>query len=166
MDNPIRLELIPDFDDMNWTHLRGPGTTMTLLELPDLLMRKITPFIRTLIDKRIQRLIFEQSRLPLVNVDDRLESLAVYARNPEYMVQNLELAAWWLEYQRIRSVCRPTVIYKNPHTIWHCPDCLQEVQLDRDLCTNPGCVSWDKIFQCTGETRFRPVVIRCGITTS
>lgn len=167
MSNFTRLEIFPHRDSLEWTRLRElVGTTITVQDLPEVLKRKLLPFVRTLSESGIEQFTYSEQLAPAVWVDTQKTDISRYARNPPHIMEMIELTVWWMGYRRVRDMCKPKSFTRNGHTTWHCPDCERVVAHDKELCDDPQCFSWDKLFSCTGKDQFRPVVIRGGKTAS
>jgi len=160
MTNPIRLDLFPDLEAPEWTRLREiVGTIITVQDLPETLRRRLIPFVRTLAEAGVEHLNYRGEDAPEVWIDRQRMNIARYARNPPHILQVIETTAWWMQYRRLRNMCKPKVFTRNGHTTWTCMDCGEVVPHDKELCGNPQCESWDKLFFCTGDERLRPAAI-------
>ncbi|MBI4435579.1 hypothetical protein HY630_02815 [Candidatus Uhrbacteria bacterium] len=141
---PLTIEL--DEDDIDWTHLLGVGSRLTVQELPDPLRTRARLTIEFLRAHAIMHLAVQVGIFPvcLYKGDRRM----LPEGGPEDLLETLRLMSWWMEWSHRRACA---------HWSWKCPECQGEVKIKRGICDDSLCSSWDILHLITGEPILRLV---------
>lgn len=152
---PVRLVVLPDFDDICWTHFRTPcGIVGVLQELPRPLRAMVSGFVGTLIACGIERVDLCMPGQNIVRGRRTPRRERPFVEDiPMSVRKSFGLLTWWLIYNHRREIAqvRFNCGMDSAHTVWRCLDCNIPVNTERAFCTNVSCPSWDKLHLCTGE---------------
>ncbi|MBI4714024.1 hypothetical protein HY771_02455 [Candidatus Uhrbacteria bacterium] len=158
---PIRrLVIVPDQNNIGWTHLHTVLSVCTIQDLPRPLRCRLSPLAGVLRKCRIPRALFDLlNPRELLVVQIKECDCAFRPQNSADHQESLKLTLWWIEYvSRLKlTQARAGQGIRKTRAYWLCPECGTQVGSDREWCKTRGCLSWDKLHACSGLERPAPL---------
>lgn len=163
----VRLVIVPDLDDKDWTHFYTPRAFITTFDcLPYGLSSRLRSTITGLIQRKITRLDYDSGRHPPALAD--LESLTHHPFDLRLLHEDVDFedlfsaVNWWIEREQRKFLCGRDSYHGNiqAHTTWTC-ECGAVINVEKEfieMCSDSQCPSWEKYEYCTGKRYKKPAL--------
>lgn len=155
----VRLIIVPDLLDKDWTHFYTPRAfTTTFGSLPNGLSNKLRAIVNGLIQRSITRLDYDSTRThqALVDIDTLRQhpfDLRLLRENEDFE-DLFEAVNWWIEREQRKFRCGfDTFHHVQARKTWTC-ECGAVVNVEKkfvEMCDNQECPTWEKQAFCLGK---------------